>query len=80
MVWEKEIRLLSLYFLNADQADKLTLTIRVFNLCLIKKLGLEAWANSKQSPSMNEEGEFVDRCVLTAVRVSVRRFLAIHPG
>ena len=31
----------------ADQADKVPINIRVFNLCLIKKMGLEAWAKNK---------------------------------
>ncbi|MHB1002140.1 MAG: DUF3795 domain-containing protein [Armatimonadota bacterium] len=38
----------------ADKADKYPLNVRVFNLCLIKKMGLEAWAESK-AKSVKEE-------------------------
>jgi hypothetical protein len=31
----------------ADQADKLPHNTKVFNLCLIKKMGLEKWAKEK---------------------------------
>lgn len=31
----------------ADQADKIPVNIRMFNLCLIRKMGLEAWAKEK---------------------------------
>ena len=33
----------------ADKADTLPHNIKVFNLCLIKKMGLEKWAESKAS-------------------------------
>ena len=31
----------------ADKADKVPHNIKVFNLCLIKKMGLESWAKDK---------------------------------
>ena len=31
----------------ADQADKLPHNTKVFNLCLIRKMGIEAWARDK---------------------------------
>jgi len=31
----------------ADKADKVSHNIKVFNLCLIKKMGLESWAKDK---------------------------------
>ena len=37
----------------ADQADRLPHNTKVFNLCLMKKMGLEAWAKDKAASVRN---------------------------
>ncbi len=38
----------------ADRADKIPHNLKIYNLCLIKKLGLEKWAEEKAAKTMND--------------------------
>jgi hypothetical protein len=38
----------------ADRADKIPHNIKIYNLCLIKKMGIEEWAKEKAGKTLND--------------------------